>query len=259
MILHGKRPDWYNGASNHYDLLHEETDISKITNATIEKILKQYGVKTVLDLTCGTGSQVFYLAKMGYRVTGSDISQGMLSIAEDKARAFNGVAPIKLLLGDMRTIKVGTFNAAITIFNAIGHLTKAGFEKAMRNISGNLREGGLYVFDIFNLNYLIHGDNITKLSIEWLRSSGNTKHRHIQHSIINDQGILTSYTTNYVQEGSEKPKRYTSIGTLQCYTAIKLCEMLKRNGFEVLGQYGMDGMPFSELETERLLTVARKR
>ena len=41
-------------------------------NAFIEKLLKAQNVKTVLDMTCGTGSQVFYLAKRGYEVIGSD-------------------------------------------------------------------------------------------------------------------------------------------------------------------------------------------
>jgi SAM-dependent methyltransferase len=43
------------------------------------------------------------------------------------------------------------FDAVITIFNAVGHLTKSGFEKAIRNIHRNLNAGGIYVFDILNL------------------------------------------------------------------------------------------------------------
>ena len=31
-----------------------------------------------------------------------------------------------------------------------------------------------------------------------------------------------------------------------------------KNGFEVLAQYGIDGSKFSELETERILTIAKK-
>jgi hypothetical protein len=50
----------------------------------------------------------------------------------------------------MRTLKIGLFDAVITISNAVGHLTKAGFEKAMRSINKNLKEGGIYIFDIFN-------------------------------------------------------------------------------------------------------------
>ena len=255
-MRHGKIPDWYNKESKHYDTFNENTINSRITNSTIEKILTKNKVNTVVDLTCGTGSQVFYLAKRGFTVTGSDISPGMLKIAKSKARKEK--VSVKLLKGDLRTIKVGKFDAAITIFNAIGHLTKAGFEKAMRNVHRNLNEGGIYLFDIFNLNYFLQGDNITKLSIEWIRRVGDTKLREIQHSIIDNKGVLISYTTDYMQKGLGKPKVSKSVGTLQLYTARELKEMLARRGFKVLGQYGMDGSKFLEGKTERILTVAKK-
>ena len=113
---HGKIPDWYNEGSTYYDTFNEDTANSRTTNSTIEKILKEHAVKTVLDLTCGTGSQVFWLTNRGYQVTGSDISPGMLKIAESKAKKEK--ISIRFLQGDVRTIKVGKFDAAITIFNA---------------------------------------------------------------------------------------------------------------------------------------------
>lgn len=127
MTQHGKIPDWYDKDSEFEELFHKDTTNEKITNRTIERILKKYKVKTVHDFTCGTGSQVFYLLKRGYQVTGSDISSGMLNIAKRKAK--KDKIKIKFLRGDMRTINAGKFDAALTIFNSIGHLTKAGFEK----------------------------------------------------------------------------------------------------------------------------------
>jgi len=54
----------------------------------------------------------------------------------------------------MLSSKFGTFDAVITIFNAIGHLSKPEFEKTMRNIGTNLDKRGLYIFDIFNLDFM---------------------------------------------------------------------------------------------------------
>ncbi len=256
MTRHGKIPDWYNKDSKHYDTFNEDTSNSRTTNNTIEKILRKYRVKTVLDLTCGTGSQIFWLAKRGYQVTGSDISPGMLKIA--KRKGLIEKSHIRLLQGDMRTIKIGTFDAVITIFNAIGHLTKSGFEKTIRNIHKNLNDGGIYVFDIFNLSYFMHNNNITQLSIEWVRNAGKTKLREIQHSIIEKNGVLVSYTTQYTQEGSKQLKRSNTVQTLQLYTARELRDMLTRNGFKILSQHAIDGTTFSEKKTERIVTVAQK-
>jgi len=258
MIKHGKIPDWYDKDNEFEELFHKDTTNEKVTNRTIERLLKKYKVKTVLDLTCGTGSQVFHLLKRGFKVTGSDISKGMLKIAKRKAKQEK--IEIKFLHGDMRTINVGNFDAAITIFNAIGHLTKAGFSKTMRNIHRNLNDGGIYIFDIINLNYVLDNDNIMKMSMERIGNSGNIKVRELQHSIIDNSGILTSYTTFYSQKAKQSPKIASkNTITLQLYTADELRKILNKNGFKVLHQCALDGSKFNEKKTERIVTIAKKQ
>ena len=252
---HSAKASHYNGSAEHYDKLNEER--SQVINGVIEKILKKHAVKRVLDLTCGTGSQVFYLAKRGYEVVGSDINAKMLKIARSKERTEKlGVQFIK---GDMRTQQIEEFDAVVTIFNAVGHLTKLDFEQAMRNIAGNLKVGGLYIFDINNLSYLLKDNNITKLTIDWQAMDGNTKARIIQYSTINEAGILASYTIEHEQVGDQKPKISKSMQTLQVYRAEELRAMLERCGFDVVEHCGIDGAKFVEDETECVLTVARKR
>lgn len=244
----------YNLEAEHYDIFNEKT--SKITNTVIEAILRKYSIKTVLDMTCGTGSQVFWLTKRGYQVVGSDINEKMLKIAAEKAKKTN--LPIKFIRGDVRTLQVGQFDAIITIFNAIGHLTKSDFEQAIRNIHQNLTIGGLYLFDIFNLNYLLKGDHITKLTIDWLKTKNNLTTRTIQYSTINTDGILASFTTCYEQRDLQPPKISKSQQTLQVYTVTDLQAMLQRNGFKLLKCCNIDGSKFNEHKTERLLIVAKK-
>jgi ubiquinone/menaquinone biosynthesis C-methylase UbiE len=257
-IHHGKIPTWYDKDAKYEEAINEDSPNSRTTNRTIEKILKKHNVKTVLDLTCGTGSQVFWLLKRGYQVSGSDISKGMLRIAEKKAKKEK--MKIKFLHGDIRIINVGKFDAVITIFNAIGHLSKAGFEKAMRNIHRNLNNGGIYIFDIINLNYVNDSNNIIRMSYEAVETIGDTKIRNIQHSIINHEGILISYNTLYEQQkNSDDLKASKNVVTLQLYTAKELKEMLVRNGFKVLSQCGIDGSKFSNKKTERIVTVAKKQ
>lgn len=245
-----------------YSKLHEYFDVlvpddvdSK--NRVIERILRKHKVKTVLDLTCGTGSQVFWLAKCGYEVTGADFSPALLKIAKDKARKTD--VEVELIEGDMRKIKVGTFDAAITIANAVGHLTKADFGKAVRNIHSNLKEGGLYVFDIFNLSAMTD-QVVDELAMDLKKTVNNTRVRDVQYSTINRKtGRLTSYDCFTIQKGSSKPKTLKGKFTLQIYTAKELRDMLARNGFKTLGQYGIDGAKFSERKTINILTVAQKR
>lgn len=55
-------------------------------NEVIETLLKEHNVQSVLDMTCGTGSQVFHLKEKGYDVTGSDFSPALLDIARKKSK-----------------------------------------------------------------------------------------------------------------------------------------------------------------------------
>lgn len=248
------KPSHYDKAAKHYDAFNEKN--SDLINGILKKALKKYKVKTILDLACGTGSQVFSLINSGYEVIGVDINSKMLNIAKNIARKEK--LDVNFFLGDMRTLKVGEFDAVITIFNAIGHLTKLDFEKTMQNVYRNLKVGGIYVFDIFNLSYLNHSGNITKLTIDWEKTVDGVMTREIQYSTISEEGVLSSYSTFYIQKDSDKPKKTSSTQTLQVYSAKQLREMLLRNGFDVLSQSRVDGSEFSENETERILTIAKK-
>lgn len=249
------KPSHYNKEALYYDKFNETNSIQ--INQLIEKILKKYHVETVLDLTCGTGSQVLWLAQCGYDVIGHDINSKMLKIAKNKAK--KAKLDIKFSKGDMRTTKAGKFDAAITIFNAIGHLTRSDFAKTLQNIQENLKYKGLYIFDIFNLNYLLKGDNITKLTIDWQKKVGNTITREVQYSTINNDGILASYDIYFEQIGLNKPIVSKAHQTLQVYSASQLKDLLQKNGFKVLRQCAIDGSRFFENKTERILTIARKQ
>ena len=135
----------YTELSEFYDALNSDDTDQK--NHIIETLLKEHNVKSVLDFTCGTGSQVFYLANYGYHVTGIDINKALLDIAKSKPQATSN--HVTLSQGNICASNVGHFDAVISIFNAIGHLTNPNFEKALNNIYHNLNDHGLYIFDIF--------------------------------------------------------------------------------------------------------------
>ncbi len=250
------KASYYNTRAECYDEFNENN--SRAINALLEKILKERHVATVLDLTCGTGSQVFWLKDRGFEVVGSDISRSMLKIAKQKAKLKQ--LKIKFLQGDCRTVHAGQFDAAITIFNAIGHLTREDFKLTIQNINRNLNPGGLYIFDIFNLDYLKAGNNITKLTGDWIAITDGQKFREIQFSTISDDGILASYSTYVYQDGHSSPTKVSKgyENTLQVYSSAELQDLLKENGFVVLAQTDINGEAFSKENSEQILTIAKK-
>lgn len=248
------KPSHYNQEAAHYDGFNEKK--AKVINELIASILKKHKVKSVLDLTCGTGSQVFHLSRKGFEVMGVDINAKMIGIAKSKAKGrFKDIVFKK---GDMRTTTAGEFDAVISIFNAVGHLTKADFQKAMRNINANLNMGGLYLFDNFNLSYLSHRDNITKLTIDRQKQEGDVLAREIQYSTIDNKGVLASFDIYLEQKGNRKPKVSNAQQTLQTYSSQELKVMLGKAGFKVMRVCNVDGSRFNETKSERMFIVAKK-
>src|SRR2546426_846978 len=74
--------------SEYYDVLYSDKDYESECNY-IETLFRQFSsgkVRRVLDIACGTGGHAIPLAKRGYTVFASDLSNGMLAQARKKAR-----------------------------------------------------------------------------------------------------------------------------------------------------------------------------
>lgn len=225
-------------------------------NALIERLLKFQGVKTVLDMTCGTGSQVFYLHERGYEVMGSDFSPALIEQAQKKAKSQS--KDITFIDGDVRDLYLGQFDAIITIFNAIGHLTKLDFEKALQNIHRNLNNGGIYIFDIFNLE-AITDKVIDSFDMNIENVVNGVKIQNIQHSEIDRENrLLNSHDRLTIFKDDHEPEIYTNSFSLQIYTAEELKNMLSQAGFKVIHQYDLDGNTFVQDKSLNILTIAKK-
>jgi SAM-dependent methyltransferase len=245
----------YNKLSEFFDAWNVN-DGTEDKNAVIENILKGQRIKSVLDMTCGTGSQVFFLKKLGYDVVGTDLSKKLIKLAKNKTKGDK----IEFYTGDIRTIKLNrTFDAVITIFNAIGHLTKIEFAKAIQNIHNHLNPGGIYVFDIFNLDAIT--DAVIKDFACYVHKDvGEYQFLSTQCSTIDrEKGLLTSYDVYMIQKNAEKPKILRNNFSLQIYNADDIQEILNKNGFDVVAHYDMNGNPFIEDKSLSILTVAKKR
>jgi len=87
------------------------------TGAELVSLLKERGVRNVIDIGCGSGRNSIFLAKEGFDVTGVDFSEVPLGILKSKIKD-GKIEDIHLLLGDAGKIPVKdvTFDAATCHF-----------------------------------------------------------------------------------------------------------------------------------------------
>ena len=115
------------------------------------------------------------------------------------------------------------------------------------------------MFDILNLEAMTDSA-VADLAYYVHKKIDDTQILAIQCSTLDRKnGILTSYDNYLVQKKADKPKRFHHKFSLQIYTAQELQEILAKNGFEIINQFGMDKEKFLKNKTTNILTVARKK
>jgi SAM-dependent methyltransferase len=106
--------------------------------------------RSVLDCSCGIGTQAIGLALRGHEVHASDISARAVERARREATSF-GIA-IAFDVADMRKVAdvvPGAFDIVLSCDNSLPHLlTDAGLLLALRNMRRKLTPGGLLVIGI---------------------------------------------------------------------------------------------------------------
>lgn len=248
----------YDESCRYYDFLETSTKENKERNSFLEKAFKKYKIKSVFDLTCGTGAQAIYFLKKGYTVKASDYSQGMIDVANDKLKKLKRKE--RFVKADMRNIKFGKADAVITMFNAIGHLSKADFEKSLENFKDNLKPKGYYIFDIYNLNEIANGLPLNK-HIDNVREIGTLYLVRFCENILNKRkGIITTKHELYIQHDFEPYHIVKSHWDMQLYLYKELKEILERNGLKVLEVHGDAKMSkFNDKRSESIYIVAQKQ
>ena len=102
----------------------------------------------ILDACCGVGRHAIELARLGFRVTGVDLTRGYLEIARENARRRH--VNVRFEQGDIRTIDYDRkFDAAICMWTSFGYVEKEPDNlRALRAIKGALKDGGKFLIEL---------------------------------------------------------------------------------------------------------------
>ena len=144
--------DFYDGLAADYHLIYEDWDAAvEQQGASLDRLISVLRPKPadVLDCSCGIGTQAIGLARLGYRVLGTDISEPSLDRA--RAEAVRLGADVSFALSDFRNLRQvkGEFDVVISCDNAIPHLlTEDDLARALRAMRSKLRPGGLLLISI---------------------------------------------------------------------------------------------------------------
>ena len=141
--------DAYTALATSYDRLTNDVDYEATVDFYLE-ILKREGIqpRTVVDLACGTGSVTEILARRGYRVTGIDMSEEMLTIASMKTQDLDPMPQFSRQYLQKMRLPRGVDMAVCALDSLDYILDPADCKEAIRRTYKALNPGGIFIFDV---------------------------------------------------------------------------------------------------------------
>lgn len=105
----------------------------------------------LLELACGSGTLAVQLAQAGFDVTGFDLSEEMLTLADEKVQSADVTLP--LIQGDARTLDFTAEFDYVTCFDdSICYLTDLkAVTQVFENVAQALKPDGIFMFDAHSL------------------------------------------------------------------------------------------------------------
>ncbi len=152
---------FYDDMASQYDKLFQDWQAATREQAVIlDRIFRDEGfdpTARILDCACGIGTQAIGLASLGYPVTASDISDGEL--AQARERAEKNQVEVRFAHADFCALSdtfSETFDIVIAMDNALPHmLSHSALEAAVKSIVNQTAESGIFVASIRDYDALL--------------------------------------------------------------------------------------------------------
>lgn len=222
--------------SKYYDLIYSDKDYEHECSY-LQQLFRLYAgrnIHKVLDVGCGTAGHAVPLANKGYFVYAVDVSESMLEIGRLKASRLRVDSNIVFQRSDVRKLKIGhDFDACICMFAVINYIL--GYEdllKALDAIHGQLKDGGLLIFDFWNGPAVLTIQPSEKTKIT--NKEGVRLIRFAKPHLDPIRNInSTEYTTLIIEDGKIKDE-FKETHTVRYYFPEELRYFLGLSGFQVL-------------------------
>jgi len=238
-----------------YDQLMEDAPYDQWVSFVKDK-LKAYSVEGnyLLDLACGTGELSVRLAKAGFNVTGVDLSEDMLAVAQAKSESQG--EKISFFQQNMIDLEgQGQFDLICIFCDSLNYLSSE--EEVLQtflSVFQHLKKGGLFLLDvhsIFKISQVFVNQTFT-LNEEKLAYIWNSFPGEFANSVEHELSFFV------LDERSGKYDRYDELHFQRTFPIQTYQKWLTEAGFELLEVCADFKNKPPESHSERIFFVLRK-
>jgi len=244
---------FYDDIAGSYDDMTSAGAREAAADALAARLAERFAPLSVLDAACGTGLHAAALARLGVRVTGSDISPAMLDQA--RARAADAGVEVRWVQSPMQDLAGcldDTYDAVLCLGNSLPHLlTDEDLDAAIGGFARLATPGGVVVLHVLNYaRILARRERIIRISrqgeTEYIRFYDFQDNR-VRFNILelSWQGDTCRHTLHSTEHRPWQGDALTSA--------------LRRGGVGDIQLYGdMQFAAFDETASHALVVVGRK-
>lgn len=244
----------YSELAPFYDLLMSHVNFKGITDFYIKLAkMHNWNGSRILDLACGTGNITLELFRQGYSVTGIDLSQEMLTMAEEKIRSA-GFEP-DFYCQNMINLQVPErYDLIISAFDSMNYvLREEDLSRVMVRVNEALKPGGLFIFDVhseYKFKEVFGGNTFTY--------SGSDYSYIWQNKYDSKKSISSMSLDIFIQVKDDIYRRIEEYHQERCYLPEHLQRLLESSGLGVLAVFGDQKLKRPGPKAERIYFVAQK-
>jgi cyclopropane fatty-acyl-phospholipid synthase-like methyltransferase len=212
--------------------------------ALIQSSLECTPGDSLLDIPCGNGRLALELARLGYSVTGVDLSDALLSDAGGQ-----GVSGLSLVKEDMSVFQQPeAFKAAYCLGNSFGYLNYERQVRFLKNVADSLRSSG---------RFLIDAAVAAEVLLPLYEDEEMLGTREVMMKIRNSyEPAASCMITEYTFNADGKTESGHSLHYV--YTIAEIHRMLAQAGFKVLELFGDHQGTNYEFGSAQLYILAAK-
>lgn len=141
--------DAYKELAFSYDRLTNDVDYDAVVDF-YRAILDKNGLhpRTAVDLACGTGAVACRLSKLGMEVTGVDLSEDMLTVAQQNAMGLDN--PPRFIHQNLAQLYLPKgVDLAVCALDSLDYITNPeDCRKSIAKVFKALNPGGIFIFDV---------------------------------------------------------------------------------------------------------------
>ena len=242
----------YEALAASYDRLTNDVDY-RATVDFYRDILEQEGLhpRTAVDLACGTGTVSLLLARQGLDVTGVDLSEEMLTMAQQKAEGLEN--PPRFVRQSLQQLSLPRgVDLAVCALDSLDYITNPqDCAEAIRRVYRALNPGGIFIFDVNTPEKLRAMDGQVFLDED-------EDVYCVWRGEFDEQTNICSYGMDLFQRQGRLWRRSFEEHREYAYSAEQLTGFLKAAGFTGIRVYGDRRMEPPRPGEQRIYLKARK-